>query len=110
LYGDPRYDMAKLSHSVIGLYDFILAGRYALDYDGNRSIGVSFDVPDSFQTLTQDYLSMSIGGRRTADRGNLAMTALLFLSMLPLHSDRRDRQYVMLANAFRLFHSMEQNS
>ncbi len=110
LYGDPRYDIAKLSHSVIGLYDFILAGRYALEYDGNRSIGVVFDVPDSFQTLTQDYMSMSIGGRRTADQSNLAMTALLFLSMLPLHSDRRDRQYVMLANAFRLFHSMEQTN
>ena len=27
LYGDPRYDLAKLAHSIIGRYDQIIAGR-----------------------------------------------------------------------------------
>ena len=31
IYGDRRYDLAKLYHSVVGLYDFIIAGRYSLD-------------------------------------------------------------------------------
>ena len=28
IYGDLRYDLSKLTHSLIGPYDFIIAGRY----------------------------------------------------------------------------------
>ncbi len=31
IYGDVRYDLAKLSHSILGLYDFIIAGYYDVD-------------------------------------------------------------------------------
>jgi hypothetical protein len=34
----------------------------------------------------------------------IAIVVHLFLSMLPLHSDRPDRQRAFLANALRLFH------
>lgn len=30
IYGDPRYDIAKLRHSVVGLYDFIVQGLFKL--------------------------------------------------------------------------------
>jgi hypothetical protein len=36
-----------------------------------------------------------------------AMQVQLFLSMLPLHSDDRDRQLALLANALRLYASIE---
>jgi len=31
----------------------------------------------------------------------------LFLSMLPLHNDDRNRQYALLANAFRLYNELQ---
>ena len=31
LYGDINYDLAKLSHSILGLYDWIIAGYYSVD-------------------------------------------------------------------------------
>ncbi|MNF05243.1 hypothetical protein D3C80_2049270 [compost metagenome] len=33
----------------------------------------------------------------------MPLTVLLFLSMLPLHADRPDRQEAMLVNALRLY-------
>ena len=35
IYGDQKYDLAKLAHSVIGLYDFIIAGRYSIEVDAD---------------------------------------------------------------------------
>ncbi len=36
IYGSQLYDVAKLAHSVLGLYDHILAGQYALSVDGQH--------------------------------------------------------------------------
>jgi hypothetical protein len=33
-FGDLRYDLGKLAHSVLGLYDFIVAGFYLLQANG----------------------------------------------------------------------------
>lgn len=35
LYGDIRYDLAKLSHSILGLYDWIIAGYYHVEIADN---------------------------------------------------------------------------
>lgn len=31
IYGDIRYDVSKLSHSILGLYDWIIAGYYHME-------------------------------------------------------------------------------
>ena len=46
IYGDVRYDIAKLSHSTVGRYDQIIAGRYHLTSSANR-----FDL--TFEQLPQ---------------------------------------------------------
>jgi len=83
LFGDIRYDLAKLFHSLVG-YDHIMADRpfernQALVDFFLRSIRLRFDV-------CREWL--------------LAQTALLFYSMVPLHSDRPDHQhqFIRLAN------------
>ena len=35
-YGDPNYDIAKLTHSIIGYYDFILAGFHDTKIDWDK--------------------------------------------------------------------------
>ena len=46
-------------------------------------------------------------GRTPAEMAAPAIVVLLFLSMLPLHDDRPERQRAFLANALRLFRDLE---
>lgn len=102
LWGDWRYDLAKLSHSVIGKYDKIILGRTTLTEHAPRDWTLTFHEPEQARAvediLRTHYLTnFGLGGAELT-----AMTALLFYAMLPLHADRPDLQKIMLANALRL--------
>lgn len=107
IYGDFRYDIAKYSHSVDGLYDFILAGRYDLKQDGPYSFDLNFDTSSHRQWLQAAFSEMSIAGVSVSSAEIRAITTSLFISMLPLHSDRPDRQRAFIANALRLYSTFE---
>ncbi len=102
MFGDRRYDVSKLTHSVIGLYDFIVSRRFEIQRNGVYDMNIIFPLDSNLRRIQDMYSSMEFMGIRPSSREVLALTALLFFSMLPLHSDARDRQDAMLANAFRL--------
>lgn len=102
ILGNQTYDLAKLTHSVIGMYDFIIAGRYRLTQHGDN-MEIEFDIDDRLLLIQQNYLNMVFFENITVKQVMPAVV-LLFLSMLPLHDDRPDRQKAMLINAFRLYH------
>lgn len=107
IMGDFRYDMAKLAHSVTGRYDQIIAGRYRLDApDGNRFL-IEFEQMPHCTWLETTLDGCGIDGVSWGGREIRALTICLFLSMLPLHSDRPDRQRAFLANALRLYSRLE---
>lgn len=102
LEGDQKYDLAKLSHSVIGLYDLIISGRYKIKNIGTKDVSLEFYDSDRLEEIQETFLKTEfIPGISTRDI--MPLTALLFFSMLPLHSDRPDRQKAMLLNAIRLY-------
>ena len=106
LYGDLRYDLAKLGHSIVGRYDQIIVGRYALRLDGDDH-ELAFD-----SAPCQPWLAGALGDLVVDGVGGLslpvrAVTASLFLSMLPLHADRPDRQRAFVANALRLWGELD---
>lgn len=101
--GDLRYDMAKLNHSIVGAYDFILADRFTCTGFLERDLTIEFPTDSSFNLVNSLISSLSINGRRLSDPEITAITVHLFLSMLPLHSDRPKRQQAFVANALRLF-------
>lgn len=103
IYGDLRYDLAKLSHSINGFYDLIVAGRYILEAKGDYDMSISFEYSPMRDWLRSSFSSMHIAGIHASDPEIRAMTVLLFLSMLPLHADRPDRQRAFIANAVRLY-------
>ncbi|MFT9026601.1 capsular biosynthesis protein [Acetobacter indonesiensis] len=107
IYGDFRYDIAKYSHSVDGLYDFILAGRYNLKQDGLYNFDLNFDTSSHCQWLQDAFSEMTIAGISVSSAEIRAITTSLFISMLPLHSDRPDRQKAFIANALRLYSTLE---
>ena len=105
IFGNISYDIAKLTQSVIGLYDYIISGAYSMSWSVDQGVNqVSFIVFASDETIQiQDkfFRNFSVGGLRPLDV--MPLVVLLFLSMLPLHDDDSERQLALLANALRLY-------
>lgn len=101
-YGDLRYDVAKLAHSIIGKYDFIMAGRF--EYSESSKYDIRFHVYDNNNCIIAKYFldRMSSCYNITTDTIYPIMINL-FLSMLPLHNDNVLRQKALLANALQLY-------
>jgi hypothetical protein len=107
LYGDPRYDLAKLAHSISGRYDQIIAGRCRARREG-RDFGIEFETLACQPWLDAALADLRVDGISGADPTVRAATAGLFLSMIPLHADRPDRQQAFVANALRLYLELDQ--
>lgn len=108
-YGDLRYDIAKLAHSVVGLYDHIVAGAFELDFELTPVVNrFRLDIHTDQRTLDVQnvFLDLELLPGVTA-RALMPMVVLLFISMLPLHADRPQRQTAFLANALRLYSNLD---
>jgi hypothetical protein len=103
IYGDVRYDVAKLAHSVLGLYDFIIAGSFT--YKEISCYTLKFEIQkESHITEIQDHFkSLTFGDMNLDQLNTYPILVHLFLSMLPLHNDHPKRQKAMLANALKIY-------
>ena len=103
IYGDKRYDIAKVYHSVFGLYDLIIANRYEMR-DSLMGTDISFSINEEFHSkLLDNFRKTVLFPLGYNEKEILAITIHLFLSMIPLHDDRPNHQYAFIANAWRLF-------
>jgi len=99
VYGDSRYDFAKLTHSVIGLYDLILADFFECSIDNNQ-IYFNIEISKDTQMIQNTFLEIfDIETKGVI----MAITIHLFISMLPLHNDNLKKQDALFANIFRLY-------
>lgn len=103
LGGDIRYDIGKLYHSAIGLYDYIIAGNCRVARPGKSELELELPLMPAIQAIGQHFLETRLAGRTVQDSAAPAIACLLFFSMLPLHSDDQLRQDALLANGMRLF-------
>ncbi len=101
--GDIRYDIAKLAHSVIGRYDFIVNDLYRLRHNEGNLV-LEFPLRKDMDPIVAEFESTFLAREDKSDI--VLITAWLFLSMLPLHSDHPKRQLAMLAVGLRLFSSL----
>ena len=93
IYGDARYDVAKLRHSVCGLYDFILADLFELE---ETAAGFSTGVyVNGLPREVGSALDEMICGAGYDLNEIRLIEGLLFLSMLPLHHAHPRRQKMM---------------
>ncbi len=103
IFGDLRYDLAKLAHSIIGQYDKIVLGRSRLVEDTPTSWRLMVEQP-AHQPELESIFERFVTETCNLDMTEItAMTALLFFSMLPLHSERPDLQKQFIATGLRLF-------
>lgn len=100
--GDMVYDLAKLAHSVLGLYDFIIAEGYDITVHTENEMHFAISAPDNITELQNAFLKTDfLPGLNVSEC--LATMVLLFFSMLPLHADKPHRQRALLANAYRCY-------
>lgn len=107
ILGDTRYDLAKLAHSIEGNYDKILAGRYTLRQTSSHDLAITFESGPHHDWVRREFAQIEIDGVRAGSLPVRAATIGLFLSMLPLHADRPDRQTAFIANALRLYAGLQ---
>lgn len=104
IYGDIKYDLAKLRHSLVSGYDFIVSDSFVINqvdstYQLNlfaeaehAQIGVIFDQSLLDRGYDLDKIKY--------------IEAWLFLSMLPLHSDHPERQLAMYLSGIKLLNQI----
>ncbi len=101
IHGSQLYDAAKLAHSILGLYDHIVAGQYELAVDGQDYRFKVFSAGDVEEVQRAFRKHQFVPG---VSAESIAKTLpLLFIAMLPLHADSARRQFALLANAMRLY-------
>lgn len=104
LYTDPYYDLAKLSHSICGCYDFFNSGLYQITMDRDMKIRLTIDTdPQPYVEIFKKYLEEK-GYSYTKVR---LYEASLFLSMLPYHMDQPGKVFGFLLNAIRILEEVE---
>lgn len=95
IYGDPRYDIAKLRHSYCGNYDHIVEGDFEVSMNGDAYTFTVFKDRQDERDNLFDELCRDQGYAVTDIR---FIEALLFLSMIPLHSESLARQTAFFLN------------
>lgn len=99
LYTDPYYDLAKLSHSICGGYDFFNSGLYEISIKRDLKLELSIDVDTApFAEIFREYLEKN-GFSYPLVR---LYEASLFLSMLPYHMDQPGKVFGFLLNAVKI--------
>jgi NDP-sugar pyrophosphorylase family protein len=97
IYGDPRYDLAKLRHSITGSYDYIVSDLFSVNYlQGSFTYSLFHDAKDEALQLYLDALIVQQGYQL---RDIKLIEGLLFLSMIPYHADLFERQQMMYIRA-----------
>jgi hypothetical protein len=103
IWGDNRYDLAKLHHSIVGNYDLIVAGYAPATRPAPHELTLDFPSTPNFHAARSAFARV-FGPLTGADQPAIEAISLhLFLSMLPLHGDSPERQWALLANALRLY-------
>jgi hypothetical protein len=98
IHGDPRYDLAKLRHSVVGHYEHLINDQF-------EATAVAADATLSYEIYTtseqehrENRFDMILTSKTEASIETIRLIeSLLFLSMVPLHTDSFERQHCMLA-------------
>lgn len=106
IYGDPRYELAKLFHSVDGKYDYIIKDQFDLQVNGNS---IDYSIQDKDRDFDLYNLFTQIFAEEIGN--NLKkielIEALLFLSMIPLHGESFNHQLVMLGTGLDILNRVE---
>ena len=98
IYGDPRYDYAKLFHSVEGGYDYIIKDLFTVECEGTA---IRFHINMKKTSAYDAFMDVMSSHLEDIDSIRL-IEGLLFLTMIPMHKESPKRNLAMLATAYQL--------
>lgn len=100
IYGDTRYDIAKLAQCIIGDYDYIVNDLFVLTDNGYEIYSNKSDdyKNELFDLVTSNYNKKDI----------MFITAIQFMTMIPLHAENKAHQTIMKYKAIELLHKLSQ--
>ena len=106
LYMNPFYDLAKLSHSVCGCYDYFNSDLFEISLEDDMFFKLSVmgdTYKEQYCKIFQEYLQQN-----QIDYALIRLyEASLFLSMLPLHIDREKKVFGFILNAIQILKEIE---
>jgi thiamine kinase-like enzyme len=102
IYGDVRYDLAKLAHSIVGKYDFVVNGLYTIYSQSDSHI--EFQIYESKQKHDElvDLFKAKLEQEGFNETEIMMITGTLFLSLIPLHSENPTNQKIFYAIALEI--------
>lgn len=106
LWMHPYYDIAKLSHSICGKYDFFNVDGFSIYLNKQMKFELSINTDNN------KYVDIFINYLKENNYDyNLVRTyeASLFLSMLPLHIDNPQKVFGFLLNAINILKELDEN-
>lgn len=114
IMGDPRYDVAKLYHSVLGLYDFITNDLFHVrvsEADGTVDVALDVRTRPLHRQIRQQFDDVFFGPQAVDADGKpyfnkreiLLIMGLIFAGIPALHYDKPLRQAAMYATALDVF-------
>lgn len=99
IYGDYRYDIAKLRHCYHGRYDEITNNLYEIQ-ENKGKINIKF-----YKNIEYDEFD-KILKKKNIDIDDIELIeGLLFISMIPLHNDYPDRQIAFFARGIQILNN-----
>ncbi|HOO27992.1 MAG TPA: hypothetical protein PLU43_05965, partial [Lachnospiraceae bacterium] len=105
LYMNPYYDIAKLSHSICGNYDYFNSDLFEITLDEQMRFKLTVDCDNGeYVAAFKEYLE-----KNELDYKLIRLyEASLFLSMLPLHIDREKKVFAFVLNAVKILEELEE--
>lgn len=104
-FGDFKYDLAKLRHSIHGDYDFIVNDLFYVDFNDAYSPEINYRIINApYHDEISDYFDELISSEFDLEEIQW-IEGMLFLSMIPLHSNSLKRQIVMFAKALEILNN-----
>lgn len=102
VFGDRRYDLAKLAHSYAGRYDFIISDLFSVELGSQGQLHIHLQMNNYYLRVRSIFDAVLLPQPELRQQV-YALQALLFLSMLPLHADKPRRQLAMLTVGLELY-------
>lgn len=106
LYGDIKYDLAKLRFSLSGQYDFIVADLFKVENGGKLNEWSYVSYGEDYHCSISQYFDKLLIKRGFDLKRIRVIEALLFLSVIPHHYDFPERQKAMFITAIKLLNEV----
>lgn len=105
VFWDHKYDIAKLRHSFVWFYDFVVSDLFDVKEIQENEFKLEIYVDQIHNFISQYFDEVTKKYWYKIEQIKL-VEALLFLSMIPLHSDNKNRQLAMFCIAIQKFNEI----